>query len=174
MAPSAPVSGPPPPPGAESEGGPPLPSLEGEKTPQKRKATSFKITNVFLSHSLANDGDDSCEDKDKLEDSRTEDLPDIVNANSLNSLNSLSSKFESLNFVNNPVIVNGWIQRSRDPESNGSTVASTKHLAEPAKTKFSPGQQPKEASAGSKKPPVTEGRGRKPSWDKVTPAYKAF
>ena len=62
MSPSAPVSGPPPPPGEESEGGPPLPSLEGEKLPQKRKATSFKITNVFLSQPPANDCDDSSED----------------------------------------------------------------------------------------------------------------
>ena len=126
MAPTVPVSGPPPPPGEESEGGPPLPSLEGEEAPHKRKATSFKITNVFLSQPLASDGDDSCEDKEKLEDSRTEDLPDIVNDNSL--------KLESLDSVDKPVIVNGGIQ------SNDPTVSSTKHMAEPAKTKDSPGR----------------------------------
>ena len=68
MATSAPVSGPPP----GEEGGPPLPGLEGEEAPQKRKATSFKITNVFLSRPPSNDGDDSCEDGEELEDSRTE------------------------------------------------------------------------------------------------------
>ena len=161
MAPTVPVSGPPPPPGEESEGGPPLPSLEGEEAPHKRKATSFKITNVFLSQPLTSDGDDSCEDKEKLEDSRSEDPPDILNANSPNSL-----KLESLDSVDNPVIVNGGIQ------SNDPTVSSNKRLAEPAKTKDSPGQQPMEASGGSKKPQVTEVR--RPSLDKVTPAYKSF
>ena len=78
MATSAPaVSGPPPgeeggPPLPRMEGGPPLPGLEGEEAPQKRKATSFKITNVFLSRPPSNDGDDSCEDGEELEDSRTE------------------------------------------------------------------------------------------------------
>jgi hypothetical protein len=40
--------------------------------PQKRKATSFKITNVFLSRPPSNDGDDSCDDNEDLEDSHTE------------------------------------------------------------------------------------------------------
>ena len=38
-----------------------------------------------------------------------QDLSDITDAN---SLNSLSSKLESLDFVNNPVIVNGGILQS--------------------------------------------------------------
>ena len=45
---------------------------EGEEAPQKRKATSFKITNVFPSRPPSNDGGDSCEDGEELEDSRTE------------------------------------------------------------------------------------------------------
>ena len=49
-----------------------LPPMEGEDMPTKRKATSFKITNVFLSRPPSNDGDDSCEDGEELEDSRTE------------------------------------------------------------------------------------------------------
>ena len=49
------------------------PTMEGEDMPAKRKATtSFKITNVFLSRPPSNDGDDSCEDGEELEDSRTE------------------------------------------------------------------------------------------------------
>ena len=39
----------------------------------------------------------------------TQDLSDITDAN---SLNSLSSKLESLDFVSNPVIVNGGILQS--------------------------------------------------------------
>ena len=49
------------------------PTMEGEDMPAKRKATtSFKITNVFLSRPPSNDGDDSCEEGEELEDSRTE------------------------------------------------------------------------------------------------------
>jgi len=47
-------------------------SGEGDDLPQKRKATSFKITNVFLSRPPSNDGDDSCDDNEDLEDSHTE------------------------------------------------------------------------------------------------------
>ena len=48
------------------------PGADGDDAPQKRKATSFKITNVFLSRPPSNDGDDSCDDNEDLEDSHTE------------------------------------------------------------------------------------------------------
>jgi len=74
------------------------PGGDGDDLPQKRKATSFKITNVFLSRPPSNDGDDSCDDNEDLEDSHTEDLSDIAD-----SLNSLSSQLESVAALNNPV-----------------------------------------------------------------------
>ena len=49
-----------------------LPLMEGENMENRRRPTSFKITNVFLSRPPSNDGDDSCEDGEELEDSRTE------------------------------------------------------------------------------------------------------
>ena len=63
------TSAPPAPPEAPREG---EALAEGDEAPQKRKATSFKITNVFLSRPPSNDGEDSCEDGEELEDSRTE------------------------------------------------------------------------------------------------------
>ena len=59
------------------------PTMEGEDMPAKRKATtSFKITNVFLSRPPSNDGDDSCEDGEELEDSRTEGSGSYLSQNS--------------------------------------------------------------------------------------------
>ena len=40
--------------------------------PQRKKTTSFKITNVFLSRPPSNDGDESNEDCEDMEDSHTE------------------------------------------------------------------------------------------------------
>ena len=45
---------------------------ESDELPSKKKATSFKITNVYLSRPPSNDGDDSCDDNEDLEDSHTE------------------------------------------------------------------------------------------------------
>jgi hypothetical protein len=45
---------------------------EGEELPQRKKTTSFKITNVFLSRPPSNDGDESNEDCEDMEDSHTE------------------------------------------------------------------------------------------------------
>lgn len=67
-------SGPKPDPGgqgrAESDGsvGPQPPP----EAPERKKTTSFKITNVFLSRPPSNDGDESAEDPDDLDDSHTE------------------------------------------------------------------------------------------------------
>ena len=62
------------------------PTVEGEDMPAKRKATtSFKITNVFLSRPPSNDGDDSCEDGEELEDSRTEVSASYLSQNSVDS-----------------------------------------------------------------------------------------
>jgi len=74
-----------------------LPGGDGDDLPQKRKATSFKITNVFLSRPPSNDGDDSCDDNEDLEDSHTEDLSDIAD------LSSLSSQLECVAALHNPV-----------------------------------------------------------------------
>ncbi len=51
--------------------------MEGEEqlAPQRKKTTSFKITNVFLSRPPSNDGDESNEDCEDLEDSHTEVSP---------------------------------------------------------------------------------------------------
>jgi hypothetical protein len=51
--------------------------VEGEEqlAPQRKKTTSFKITNVFLSRPPSNDGDESNEDCEDLEDSHTEVSP---------------------------------------------------------------------------------------------------
>lgn len=45
---------------------------ESDELPSKKKATSFKITNVYLSRPPSNDGDDSCDDNEDMEDSHTE------------------------------------------------------------------------------------------------------
>lgn len=45
---------------------------ESDELPSKKKATSFKITNVYLSRPPSNDGEDSCDDNEDLEDSHTE------------------------------------------------------------------------------------------------------
>merc|ERR1719239_1392762 len=143
------------------------PTVEGEDMPAKRKATtSFKITNVFLSRPPSNDGDDSCEDGEELEDSRTEDLSDITDAN---SLNSLSSKLESLDFVNNPVIVNGGQlkgtaanQQAAQPLPGSAT--SSKPPVVPSKPKTSPSQPAKENQGGWKPNALEQ---RRPSWDKT-------
>ncbi len=46
--------------------------MDSEELPQRKKTTSFKITNVFLSRPPSNDGDESNEDCEDLEDSHTE------------------------------------------------------------------------------------------------------
>jgi len=170
------TSTPPAPPEAPREG---EALAEGDEAPQKRKATSFKITNVFLSRPPSNDGEDSCEDGEELEDSRTEDLSDITDAN---SLNSLSSKLESLDFVTNPVIVNGGILQSSAVQGSsaaagpgqpqgpagaqpgpGQQAATTKPPSAPTKPKTSPNQQQGAKESGGRK---SQGEGRRPSWDK--------
>jgi len=143
-----------------------MPPMEGEDMPTKRKATSFKITNVFLSRPPSNDGDDSCEDGEELEDSRTEDLSDITDAN---SLNSLSSKLESLDFVNNPVIVNGGQLKGTGVNQQGNqplpgASASSKPPVVPSKPKTSPSQPAKENQGGWKPNALEQ---RRPSWDKT-------
>merc|ERR1719154_111061 len=65
---------------------------ESDELPSKKKATSFKITNVYLSRPPSNDGDDSCDDNEDLEDSHTEDLSDIAD--------SLSSQLETVAALN--------------------------------------------------------------------------
>ena len=45
---------------------------ESDELPSKKKATSFKITNVYLSRPPSNDGDASCDDNEDMEDSHTE------------------------------------------------------------------------------------------------------
>ena len=45
---------------------------DSDELPSKRKATSFKITNVYLSRPPSNDGEESCDDNEDLEDSHTE------------------------------------------------------------------------------------------------------
>jgi len=143
-----------------------LPPMDGEDMPTKRKATSFKITNVFLSRPPSNDGDDSCEDGEELEDSRTEDLSDITDAN---SLNSLSSKLESLDFVNNPVIVNGGQLKGTGANQQAAqplpgSTASSKPPVVPSKPKTSPSQPAKESQGGWKPNALEQ---RRPSWDKT-------
>ena len=71
------------------------PTVEGEDMPAKRKATtSFKITNVFLSRPPSNDGDDSCEDGEELEDSRTEVSASYLSQNSVDSgINAEKGKY---------------------------------------------------------------------------------
>ena len=45
---------------------------------KKEKSTSFKITNVYLSRPPSNDGDDSGDDNEDLEDSHTEVISVII------------------------------------------------------------------------------------------------
>ena len=45
---------------------------DGDDIPARKKTTSFKITNVFLSRPPSNDGDESAEDLDDMDDSHTE------------------------------------------------------------------------------------------------------
>ena len=72
---------------------------ESDELPSKKKATSFKITNVYLSRPPSNDGEDSCDDNEDLEDSHTEDLSDIAD--------SLSSQLETVAALNSGLQPNG-------------------------------------------------------------------
>ena len=54
------------------EGGIAVGGSEADELTAKKKASSFKITNVYLSRPPSNDGDDSCDDNEDLEDSHTE------------------------------------------------------------------------------------------------------
>ena len=45
---------------------------DSDELTAKKKASSFKITNVYVSRPPSNDGDDSCDDLEDLEDSHTE------------------------------------------------------------------------------------------------------
>jgi len=72
---------------------------ESDELPSKKKATSFKITNVYLSRPPSNDGEDSCDDNEDLEDSHTEDLSDIAD--------SLSSQLETVAALNSGLQTNG-------------------------------------------------------------------
>jgi len=76
---------------------------EGEYAQPRKNTTSFKITNVFLSRPPSNDGDESAEELDDLEDSHTEDLSEMAD--------SLSSQLEPLaaqaGGVGQPGLVNG-------------------------------------------------------------------
>ena len=74
------------------EGGVGVPGGEADELPSKKKATSFKITNVYLSRPPSNDGDDSCDDNEDLEDSHTE--VQVTNTSVL--LNSINSKLSLL------------------------------------------------------------------------------
>ena len=56
----------------ESEWAGGQPPGEPPADPQRKKTTSFKITNVFLSRPPSNDGDESAEDPDDFDDSHTE------------------------------------------------------------------------------------------------------
>ena len=55
-------------------------SGETDELPSKKKekSTSFKITNVYLSRPPSNDGDDSGDDNEDLEDSHTEVISVII------------------------------------------------------------------------------------------------
>ena len=54
------------------DGGIAVGGSEADELTAKKKASSFKITNVYLSRPPSNDGDDSCDDNEDLEDSHTE------------------------------------------------------------------------------------------------------
>ena len=60
--------------GQQVEGAYSILGSEADELPSKRKekSTSFKITNVYLSRPPSNDGDESGEDNEDLEDSHTE------------------------------------------------------------------------------------------------------
>jgi len=139
------------------------PGADGDDAPQKRKATSFKITNVFLSRPPSNDGDDSCDDNEDLEDSHTEDLSDIAD-----SLNSLSSQLESVAALNNPV--NG----------PGGPPGGSPQAPPPApggKSPRSPAQQSSKEGGNVSRKPSNVSEYRRPSlatdklWESSLPPY---
>jgi len=139
------------------------PGTDGDDLPQKRKATSFKITNVFLSRPPSNDGDDSCDDNEDLEDSHTEDLSDIAD-----SLNSLSSQLESVAALNNPVNGPGGPQ-------GGSPQALPP--APGGKSPRSPAQQSSKEGGSVSRKPSNVSEYRRPSlateklWESSLPPY---
>merc|ERR1719450_973769 len=80
------------------DGGIAVGGSEADELTAKKKASSFKITNVYLSRPPSNDGDDSCDDNEDLEDSHTEDLSD-----SLSQLETVAAQLETVAALNNPV-----------------------------------------------------------------------
>merc|ERR1719450_164871 len=70
---------------------------EADELTAKKKASSFKITNVYLSRPPSNDGDDSCDDNEDLEDSHTEDLSD-----SLSQLETVAALNQGPTVINGP------------------------------------------------------------------------
>jgi len=140
------------------------PGGDGDDLPQKRKATSFKITNVFLSRPPSNDGDDSCDDNEDLEDSHTEDLSDIAD-----SLNSLSSQLESVAALNNPV--NGVVGQQAGQQQVIQTGPGGKT------SRGQPQQSSKEGGGSVSRKPSNVSEYRRPSlaadklWESSLPPY---
>ena len=64
---------------------------DGDDIPARKKTTSFKITNVFLSRPPSNDGDESAEDLDDMDDSHTEENFSITELRNQN--------FQNINLV---------------------------------------------------------------------------
>ena len=67
--------------GLGSDGASSILGSEADEIPSKRKekSTSFKITNVYLSRPPSNDGEESGDDNEDLEDSHTEVTSVIIN-----------------------------------------------------------------------------------------------
>ena len=74
------------------DGGSVLSGSDSDELPSKRKATSFKITNVYLSRPPSNDGDESCDDNEDLEDSHTEVTNTIYKSINLENSSSVLRK----------------------------------------------------------------------------------
>merc|ERR1719232_628741 len=87
---------------------------EADELTAKKKASSFKITNVYLSRPPSNDGDDSCDDNEDLEDSHTEDLSDSL------------SQLETVAALNSgPTVVNGPGLAHAGPGHNTARAAQS-------------------------------------------------
>jgi len=96
------------------EGGIAVGGSEADELTAKKKASSFKITNVYLSRPPSNDGDDSCDDNEDLEDSHTEDLSDSL------------SQLETVAALNSgPTVVNGPGLAHAGPGHNTARAAQS-------------------------------------------------
>jgi len=99
---------------------------DSDELTAKKKASSFKITNVYVSRPPSNDGDDSCDDLEDLEDSHTEDLSEIADSLSsqLETIAAHNSGLVHAPGLNGPQLPGGLSPAARNKQSSAHAQSS--------------------------------------------------